>query len=134
MSPGPASMGGRAAVKRWRERLGRFFELEGTRDRIRSMEGLRGLAVALVFFVHYEGLFGGWVAPGTASAKAATFLATVGHTFSQMGINISEANCRAGDDGKAVNVFTFVCQDLTQLKSVMRALQKVQGVVAVERA
>jgi GTP pyrophosphokinase len=38
-------------------------------------------------------------------------------------------------DGKAVNVFTFVCQDLTQLKSVMRALQKkVQGVVAVERA
>ena len=73
-------MGGRAAEKRWRERLGRFFEFEGTRDRIRSMEGLRGLAVALVFFVHYEGLFGGWVAPGTASAKAATFLATVGHT------------------------------------------------------
>src|SRR5438046_9054363 len=73
-------MGGRAAVKRWRERLGRFFEFEGTRDRIRSMEGLRGLAVALVFFVHYEGLFGGWVEPGTASAKASTFLATVGHT------------------------------------------------------
>ena len=46
----------------------------------------------------------------------------------------SEANCRAGDDGKAVNVFTFVCSDLTQLKNVMKALQKVQGVVAVERA
>jgi GTP pyrophosphokinase len=41
---------------------------------------------------------------------------------------------RKARDGKAVNVFTFVCQDLTQLKSVMRALQKVQGVVAVERA
>ncbi len=38
------------------------------------------------------------------------------------------------NDGKAVNVFTFVCSDLNQLKGVMRALQKVQGVVAVERA
>jgi guanosine-3',5'-bis(diphosphate) 3'-pyrophosphohydrolase len=67
------------------------------------------------------------------TANRPGILATVGHTFSQMSINISEANCRAGDDGKAVNVFTFVCSDLTQLKSVMRALQKVQGVVGVER-
>lgn len=68
------------------------------------------------------------------TANRPGILATVGHTFSQLGINISEANCRAGDDGKAVNVFTFVCQDLNQLKGVMKALQKVQGVVAVERA
>jgi guanosine-3',5'-bis(diphosphate) 3'-pyrophosphohydrolase len=68
------------------------------------------------------------------TANRPGILATVGHTFSQMAINISEANCRAGDDGKAVNVFTFVCSDLTQLKNVMKALQKVQGVVAVERA
>jgi GTP pyrophosphokinase len=68
------------------------------------------------------------------TANRPGILATVGHTFSQMSINISEANCRAGDDGKAVNVFTFVCSDLAQLKNVMKALQKVQGVVAVERA
>jgi GTP pyrophosphokinase len=68
------------------------------------------------------------------TANRPGILATVGHTFSNMGINISEANCRAGDDGKAVNVFTFVCSDLNQLKNVMKALQKVQGVVAVERA
>ena len=60
-------------------------------------------------------------------------LATVGQTFSGQGINISEAVCRAGDDGRAVNVFTFMCSDLDELKLVMRALQKVQGVVAVER-
>jgi hypothetical protein len=29
---------------------------------------------------------------------------------------------------------SFVCQDLQQLKGVMKALQKVKGVVAVERA
>jgi GTP pyrophosphokinase len=68
------------------------------------------------------------------TANRPGILATVGQTFSNMGINISEANCRAGDDGKAVNVFTFVCSDLNQLKNVMKALQKVQGVVAVERA
>jgi GTP pyrophosphokinase len=68
------------------------------------------------------------------TANRPGILATVGQTFSAQGINISEANCRAGDDGRAVNVFTFVCSDLTQLKSVMRALNKVQGVVAVERA
>ena len=68
------------------------------------------------------------------TANRPGILATVGHTFSAQGINISEANCRAGDDGKAVNVFTFQCSDLNQLKNVMKALQKVQGVVAVERA
>ncbi|MCL2722991.1 MAG: bifunctional (p)ppGpp synthetase/guanosine-3',5'-bis(diphosphate) 3'-pyrophosphohydrolase [Polyangiaceae bacterium] len=68
------------------------------------------------------------------TANRPGILATVGQTFSQMGINISEATCRAGDDGKAINTFTFVCQDLNQLKSVMRSLQKVQGVVIVERA
>jgi len=67
------------------------------------------------------------------TANRPGILATVGHTFSHMGINISEANCRASDDGKAVNVFTFVCTDLNQLKGVMRALQKVPGVVDVER-
>jgi GTP diphosphokinase / guanosine-3',5'-bis(diphosphate) 3'-diphosphatase len=67
------------------------------------------------------------------TANRPGILATVGQTFSAQGINISEANCRAGDDGRAVNLFTFMCQDLTQLKGVMRALQKVTGVVAVER-
>ena len=33
-----------------------------------------------------------------------------------------------------MNLFSFVCSDLSQLKNVMRALQKVQGVVGVERA
>ncbi len=68
------------------------------------------------------------------TANRPGILATVGQTFSAQGINISEANCRAGDDGRAVNVFTFMCTDMDQLKSVMKALQKVHGVVAVERA
>lgn len=68
------------------------------------------------------------------TANRPGILATVGQTFGQLGINITEANCRAGDDGKAVNVFTFTCGDLTQLKNVMKALAKVPGVAAVDRA
>ena len=60
-------------------------------------------------------------------------LAQVSETFSAQKINISEANCRAHDDGRASNVFTFSCGDLDQLKKVMKALQKLKGVVDVER-
>jgi len=60
-------------------------------------------------------------------------LATVSETFSAQKINISEANCRATDDGRAQNVFTFMVSDLEQLKRVMKALQRVKGVVAVDR-
>jgi len=60
-------------------------------------------------------------------------LATVSQTFSAQSINISEANCRAGDDGRARNIFTFNVSDLSQLKNVMKALHKVSGVVEVSR-
>jgi guanosine-3',5'-bis(diphosphate) 3'-pyrophosphohydrolase len=60
-------------------------------------------------------------------------LATIGQTFHEQGINISEAQCRADDDGRATNIFTFLCSDLTQLKNVMRRLQKIPGVVGVDR-
>ena len=63
----------------YKKRLAQFFELGGPDGRIRSMEGLRGLAVTLVFFVHYEALFAAWVPQGSASAPVARFLSTVGH-------------------------------------------------------
>ncbi len=60
-------------------------------------------------------------------------LANVTQAFSAQHINISEANCRASKDGLACNVFTFMADDLTQLKALMRELDKVRGVVQVER-
>jgi len=67
------------------------------------------------------------------TANRPGILATVGHTFHEQGINISEATCRASDDGRAMNTFTFLCSDLAQLKSVIRRLQRIPGVMAVER-
>ena len=43
------------------------------------MEGIRGLAVLLVFFVHFEGIFGGYLAKGTLAASILVFAGTVGH-------------------------------------------------------
>jgi (p)ppGpp synthase/HD superfamily hydrolase len=57
----------------------------------------------------------------------------VSQTFSAQHINITEANCRTGSDGRAHNIFTFQCHNLTQLKSVMKALGRVHGVVEVAR-
>jgi GTP diphosphokinase / guanosine-3',5'-bis(diphosphate) 3'-diphosphatase len=67
------------------------------------------------------------------TANRPGILATVGHTFHEQGINISEATCRASDDGRAMNTFTFLCSDLAQLKNVIRHLQRIPGVMAVER-
>ena len=60
-------------------------------------------------------------------------LARVSQAFSTHKINLSEANCRASDDGSAQNTFTFLAEDLEQLRGVMKALSRVQGVVSVER-
>ncbi|MBW2457451.1 MAG: ACT domain-containing protein, partial [Deltaproteobacteria bacterium] len=67
------------------------------------------------------------------TANRPGILATVGHTFHELGINITEATCRAGDDGRATNTFTFLCRDLGQFKGVLRHLEKIEGVVDVGR-
>lgn len=60
-------------------------------------------------------------------------LANISQTLSAQRVNISEANCRADDDGRAHNTFTFHCSDLSHLKTVMKALGKLSGVVSVAR-
>ena len=60
-------------------------------------------------------------------------LATMSQTFNEHGINISQATCRAGEEGRAVNTFKVSIMDVDQLQKLMRALQKIQGVYAVQR-
>jgi peptidoglycan/LPS O-acetylase OafA/YrhL len=67
-------------VNTWRQRLARVFGLDGSGERLRSMEGLRGFAVLLVFLVHYEAIFGTWLGGAGTNAAIGAFLCQVGHT------------------------------------------------------
>ncbi len=60
-------------------------------------------------------------------------LANISQSLSSQRVNISEANCRADDDGRAHNTFTFYCGDVSQLRNVMKQLSKLNGVVSVNR-
>ncbi len=67
------------------------------------------------------------------SADKPGILASLSQSFNDLGVNISQANCKSVDDNKAINTFSFGVRDLDQLKSVMRALQRVGGVFSVTR-
>ncbi|HYY59204.1 MAG TPA: acyltransferase [Pyrinomonadaceae bacterium] len=65
---------------RLRERLADIYELGDTKNARRNlpMEGLRGLAVTLVFFVHYHALFSVWAGRGSFTFEVSNFLGTIG--------------------------------------------------------
>jgi len=56
----------------------------------------------------------------------------VSQIFSEAGVNIAQADVRVGTE-RAVLSFEVSVQDLKQLTSVMRSLEKVDGVHSVER-
>ena len=58
-------------------------------------------------------------------------LATISQSFSDTSVNITQAHCRATEDHRAVNTFHAVVGDLGQLKSVIRALSRINGFPAV---
>jgi len=60
-------------------------------------------------------------------------LADLSGVFSKNNINISEANCKV-QGGQAVNTFKCGINDIDQLRKVVKALESVKGVHAVERA
>jgi exopolysaccharide production protein ExoZ len=71
-------------VPQWFKHLsvqaGRWFDSDPHESRIMPMEGLRGLAVFLVFLVHYNALFSVLLAPGGTSAVISQFAADMGHS------------------------------------------------------
>ncbi len=56
-----------------------MYEVPGGRSRIVPMEGVRGLAVLLVFFVHFHSLFGSYAGSSSVAWIVSSFLGTIGH-------------------------------------------------------
>jgi len=60
-------------------------------------------------------------------------LAHISQSFTEQGVNINQAHCRATEDGRAVNTFHASVRDLDQLKQVIRSLSRIKGVYSVDR-
>lgn len=67
------------------------------------------------------------------TANRPGMLGLLGQTFSDQNLNITALSSSTTKDDRSVSTFTFPCADLAQLKGVMRALHKLQGVYSVER-
>ena len=62
-------------------------------------------------------------------------LAEISQIFSAAGMNISQASCRTTTPGeRAINDFEVTVGDLKQLTSVIRSIERVDGVQTVQRA
>jgi len=60
-------------------------------------------------------------------------LAAISKAFTEHGVNISQAKCRTTEDGRAVNTFQVTVGHLDQLKTVLRSLVSIEGVVSATR-
>ncbi len=60
-------------------------------------------------------------------------LAAISKSFTEHGVNISQAKCRTTEDGRAVNTFQVMVGHLDQLKTVIRSLGSIEGVVSATR-
>src|SRR5690606_38053545 len=60
-------------------------------------------------------------------------LAYISQSFTDSGVNITQAHCRATEDGRALNTFHAGVTDLEQLKKVVRSLSRIDGVYSVDR-
>jgi GTP pyrophosphokinase len=60
-------------------------------------------------------------------------LAEISAAISATNTNIAQAEIRVTEERKGLNSFTLEVSDLRQLQAAMQAIQKVDGVVGVER-
>lgn len=67
------------------------------------------------------------------SADRTGVLASMTKIISSHGVNISQANIRTSSDEKAINIFHIEIKDADQLRLVIRDLEKLKGVIAVDR-
>jgi guanosine-3',5'-bis(diphosphate) 3'-pyrophosphohydrolase len=66
------------------------------------------------------------------SANVPGILASITNSFGEQGINITEVSCKT-DSLQAFNSFEIMVESASQLRSVMRALERIPGVRSVQR-
>jgi guanosine-3',5'-bis(diphosphate) 3'-pyrophosphohydrolase len=73
------------------------------------------------------------VAVEVLSTDRPGILASISKCFTEHGVNISQAKCKTTEDRRGINTFQVTVGHVDQLKTVIRALQALDGVVSVSR-
>jgi guanosine-3',5'-bis(diphosphate) 3'-pyrophosphohydrolase len=73
------------------------------------------------------------VAVEVLSTDRPGILASISKCFTEHGVNISQAKCKTTEDRRGINTFQVTVGHLDQLKTVIRAIQGLDGVVSVSR-
>ncbi len=60
-------------------------------------------------------------------------LASITDAITHEGVNISAASVRTTEDKTAINTFELQLKDVNQLRAVIKSLQKLKGIISVER-
>ncbi|MDZ4693614.1 MAG: bifunctional (p)ppGpp synthetase/guanosine-3',5'-bis(diphosphate) 3'-pyrophosphohydrolase [Deltaproteobacteria bacterium] len=60
-------------------------------------------------------------------------LASLTRSYSEQGLNIAQARCRATDEQRSTNTFLAMFSNIGQLRSLTRSLYAIEGVVSVTR-
>lgn len=60
-------------------------------------------------------------------------LSNISRAFTESNMNISEANCRVGKDGTAINVFTFTANNAGKINALIKKIRDIDGVRDVTR-
>jgi len=60
-------------------------------------------------------------------------LARLSEQFTSLNVNIEGANCRTLQDGRAINIFEFSIRNVARLQTLIRAIEKIDGVYEIER-
>ncbi|MDY0062576.1 MAG: bifunctional (p)ppGpp synthetase/guanosine-3',5'-bis(diphosphate) 3'-pyrophosphohydrolase [Myxococcota bacterium] len=67
------------------------------------------------------------------TSDAPGMLAELSKRFTDNGVNIQRANCRVLENRKTINSFEVLVKDKVQLLRILRSLEKIDGVISVER-
>ena len=103
-----SSTSGSLAWNGFADVLARIYELPKANNRIPSMEGARGLAVILVFFVHYHYLFSFLAPPRSPVTSLSQFLSIIGHSGVDLFFVLSGYLIYGALIKKSVGYFAFV--------------------------
>jgi exopolysaccharide production protein ExoZ len=99
-------------------RLSDIYELAAGRNRIAAMEGLRGFAVLLVFFVHYDGLFVTYAPSTSTTAAVSGFASLIGNSGVDLFFVLSGFLIYGMAIRKPIKYVSFICRRVQRIYPV----------------